>query len=68
MHQHETNAPEEQANEQVYDNTFSGKLSSTLFPNLTSEEKSYPGNVDDESKQDVYDQDINETSVYGNYY
>jgi hypothetical protein len=69
MHQFETNAPSEDANEQVYENSFTGKLSSTLFPSLTtSEEKSYPGNVDDDSQTDVYDQDTNPTSVYGSYY
>lgn len=68
-HTYETNAPSECGDEQVYDNSFTGKLSSALFPSLTtSDEKSYPGNVDDSSKDDVFDQSVNDTNVYGDYY
>ena len=64
----ETNAPEERGNDQVYDNTFSGKLSSILFPSLTSDEKIYSDNADDLSQDTVYDMDNTDNSVYGQYY
>jgi len=67
-HTYETNAPQESANEQVYDNSITGKLSSALFPDLSSPLKSYPGDVDEMSQTDVYDQDVNDTSIYGDYY
>jgi len=64
----ETNAPEERGNDQVYDNTFSGKLSSILFPTLTSDEKIYTENADNLSQTTVYDMNNTDTSVYGEYY
>lgn len=68
-HTYETNAPHEAGDEQVYENSFVGKLSSALFPSLTTtNEKSYPGDVDDSSKNDVFDQSVNDTNVYGDYY
>ncbi len=63
-----TNAPEESGNDQVYDNTFSGKLSSALFPTLTADAKVYPFNVDDISKNEVYNMAKNDNSLYGGYY
>jgi len=63
-----TNAPSEEGNDQVYDNTFSGKLSSVLFPSLTAESKVYPFNVDQISKEEVYDMSKNDNSIYGEYY
>lgn len=65
---YETNAPQELGNNQVYDNTFSGKLSSILFPSLTSTGKVYPDNIDDLSKNTVYDMSVNDTTIYGTYY
>lgn len=65
---HETNAPQEAAQDQVYDNPFAGKLSSTLYPTLSSDQKAYPGNVDESSKEEVFDMDVNRTAVYGRYY
>lgn len=65
---HETNAPQEIGNDQVYDNTFSGKLSSVLFPSLSTDPKIYPANIDDISKTDVYDMGNTDNSVYGGYY
>lgn len=64
----ETNAPMEIGNDQVYDNTFSGKLSSVLFPSLTSTEKVYPDNVDEISRNDIYDMDNTDNNIYGDYY
>ena len=68
-HTYETNAPRESGDEQVYENSFFGKLSSALFPHLsTTNEKSYPGDIDTTSKDKVFDQNVNNTSVYGTYY
>jgi hypothetical protein len=67
-HDGSTNAPEEIGNDQVYDNTFSGKLSSTIFPTLTADVKVYPFDVDTISKETVYDMDKNDNSLYGEYY
>ncbi len=65
---YETNAPMELVNDQVYDNTFSGKLSSILFPSLSTEEKVYPGNSDQLSQETIYDMSVNDTNIYGTYY
>lgn len=65
---HETNAPQEQGNSQVYDNNFSGKFSSVLFPTLTSDEKVYPFDIDQISEESVYDMSKNDTGIYGEYY
>lgn len=65
---HETNAPQELGNDQVYDNTFAGKLSSILFPTLSTDPKVYPDNVDDLSRNTVYDMDNVDNSIYGTYY
>lgn len=63
-----TNAPQELGNDQVYDNSFSGKLSSVLFPSLTSVEKVYPFDIDTISQNEVYDMERNDTDLYGKYY
>lgn len=65
---HETNAPEELGNDQVYDNTFSGKLSSALYPALSTDPKIYPFNIDTISKETVYDMDNTPNGIYGEYY
>ena len=64
----ETNAPQELGNDQVYDNLFSGKLSSVEFPSLSSPEKVYDYDVDTISHDEVYDMSKNDTDVYGTYY
>jgi hypothetical protein len=69
MHQYETNAPSEPVDQQVYENSFAGKLSSSLFPTLTtSDEKSYPGDIDETSQDDVFNMNNSDTSIYGTYY
>lgn len=65
---HETNAPQERGNDQVYDNTFAGKLSSVLFPTLSTPPKIFPDNSDSLSKNTVYDMDNVDNSIYGTYY
>ena len=68
VHTYETNAPQESRNEQMAENTAFGKLSSALYPSLTSEGKTYPGDIDTTSSQGVYDMGVNNTSIYGGYY
>jgi hypothetical protein len=65
---HETNAPQEIGNDQVYDNTFSGKLSSLIYTSLSTDQKVYPYNIDTISQTEVYDMDNTDNNIYGNYY
>jgi hypothetical protein len=68
----------EKANEQVYDNSYSGILSTTLVDQLTGtsdplQGKTYPTeenpyDIDTISKSDVMDMDVNDTDIYGSYY
>ena len=63
----------EPVNEQNYDNSFSGVLSTTLTDQVTSDGKTYPNpndpyNIDDVSKDQVMDMDVNDTDIYGSYY
>ena len=69
----ESGLSSEKVNEQIYDNSFSGILSTTLYEQLTSDGKTYPTeedpyNIDAISKSDVLDMDINDTDIYGSYY
>jgi len=57
----------EKGNDQVYDSTFSGIVSSTIGNQLSSTGKVYTENVDDASKEYVLDQTVNNTDVYGGY-
>ena len=65
---HETNSPMEPGDDQVYDNTHSGKIESSLFPTLSTPQKLYDYNVDTESKTNVYDMDRTNNNIYGDYY
>ena len=64
----------EPANEQIFDNSFSGVLSSTLTDQTSSEGKTYresgkdPYDIDNSSKNDVLDMSVNDTDIYGSYY
>jgi len=63
----------EPVNEQIYDNSFSGILSTTLADQVSSDGKTYanpddPYNIDDVSKDQVMDMDVNDTDIYGSYY
>jgi len=68
----------EPANEQIFDNSFSGVLSSTLTGQTSSEGKTYPTSalsgqhnpydIDNVSKEDVLDMSVNDTDIYGSYY
>jgi hypothetical protein len=55
----------ESGNNQVYDNSFTGVVSSSIQE--TSPAKSYPGDVDQLSISKVFDQTINNTDIYGTY-
>ena len=64
----------EKANEQIYDNAINGITSTTLTDQVSSAQKTYPTtpageyDIDDVSKEDVLDMDINDTDIYGSYY
>ena len=63
----------EKVNEQIYDNSFSGILSTTLYEQLTTDGKTYPTtedpyDIDNVSRTDVFDMDVNDTDIYGSYY
>lgn len=64
----QTNAPRERGDDQVYDNNHAGKISSTLFPTLTTGDKIYTDDVDTISKEQVYDMRKMGTDLYGKYY
>lgn len=55
----------ETGNVQVYDDTFSGVLSSQIQP--VSDVKNYPGNADAESSTLVFKLSVNNTDIYGGY-
>ena len=58
----------ESVNDQVFDNSFSGIVSSTLIDQLSSQAKLYNSDIDITSKQVVLDMDANKTDIYGSYY
>lgn len=64
----EPGAPKEPQNQQVFENSFSGILSSNIPGVTPSDAKSYPGDVDTESKTKVLDMSVNNTDIYGSYY
>lgn len=64
----EPGAPQEPQNQQIFENSFSGKLSSNIPGEIPSESKSYPGDIDTESKTKVLDMSVNNTDIYGSYY
>lgn len=64
----EPGAPQEPQNQQIFENSFSGKLSSNIPGEIPSDPKSYPGDVDTESQTKVFDMTVNDTDIYGTYY
>lgn len=64
----ETNSPQELGNDQVYDNLISGKVVSSIFPSLTSENKVYSDDIDELSKTTIYNMDNTNNDIYGTYY
>ena len=63
----EPGLPQESANTQINDDTFYGKLTSTIAGEVSSADLSYGTSVDEESKHYVIDMNFNDTSVYGTY-
>jgi hypothetical protein len=71
----EAGFPDEDNNVQVYDNAFSGVLSSSITlldqlssVQLSSNPKTYPFDVNEYSKDNIFDNSVNDTSIYGTYY
>ena len=69
----ESGLSSEPVNEQIYDSTFSGLLSTTLYGQSSSAGKQYanehdPYDIGDVSKAQVMDMDVNDTDIYGSYY
>lgn len=64
----EPGAPKEPQNQQVFENSFSGILSSNISGVVVSDPKSYPGDIDTTSQTEVLDMNINNTDIYGSYY
>jgi hypothetical protein len=64
----EPGAPKELQNQQVFENSFSGILSSNIPGVVPSEEKSYPGDIDVTSQNTVFNMNANNTDIYGSYY
>jgi hypothetical protein len=67
-HSFEPGLSGERQNQQVYENSFSGILSSNIPGVSASQAKSYPFDVDNISKVDVLDMSVNDTDIYGSYY
>lgn len=56
----------EVGNRQVHEGTFTGPVSS-VYEQLTAN-KSYPYDINTDSRENVYDQSVNNTDIYGIYY
>jgi len=67
-HSFEPGLSGERQNQQVYENTASGVLSSNIPGISASEAKSYIFDIDEESKTKVLDMSVNNTDIYGTYY
>lgn len=72
-HNFTTNEPREAFNRQIADNSYFGKLSSAMFPELSSaieDNKIYPQNSDDTVQREIFPPSTggSDGSVYGNYF
>ena len=67
-HSFEPGLSGEKQNQQVYENSFSGVVSSLIPGVSASEPKSYDFDVDEESQNKVLDMSVNNTDIYGTYY
>lgn len=72
-HNFVTNEPREAFNQQIADNSYFGKLSSVMFPELSSvlgDNKIYTQNSDEIVQRDVFPPSTggSDGSVYGNYF
>lgn len=57
----------EAVNNQVTDDDFYGKVSSTIVGEVSSAPKSYDETADSLSKDTIFDMSVNDTSIYGTY-
>ncbi len=62
------NSPLERENEQVYENSIEGVLSTNIPDDEVSSNKRYEYDIDQVSQDDVYDMDKNDNDIYGDYY
>ena len=67
-HSFEPGLSGEKENSQVYDNSFSGVISSIAPSFSAAQEKTYDFDVDEQSKAKVLDMSVNNTDIYGSYY
>lgn len=58
----------EAVNDQIFENSFSGIVSSSIVGQLSSQLKKYTNDIDNTSKDSVLDMTPNNTDIYGNYY
>lgn len=65
-----TNEPRENENNQISDSSFFGKLSSSMFPELTGGAKRYDQFADEEVQTKIFPPSTsgNDGSIYGKYY
>ena len=63
----EPNAPIEPVNDQIYENSFSGVLSTNIVEDNVSDNKSYTWDINDESRANIYDMEEG-SDIYGGYY
>ena len=61
-------APREKVDSQVFENSFSGTLSTQLSGDAVSRDKAYTWDIDNESRDTVFDMESNNTDIYGDYY
>jgi len=61
-------APRERVDSNIFENSFSGTLSTQLSGDEVSRDKGYTWDIDDESKETVFDMSTNNTDIYGDYY
>lgn len=64
----QTEAPRERVDSNIFENSFSGTLSTQLSGDEVSRDKGYTWDIDDESKETVFDMSTNNTDIYGDYY
>jgi len=64
----QTEAPREKVDSNIFENSFSGTLSTQLSGDEVSRDKGYTWDIDDESKETVFDMSTNNTDIYGDYY
>ena len=58
----------EKVNAQIYESASTGIISTTIAGTSASEAKSYTFDINDLSKNKVFDMTVNKTDIYGTYY